>query len=160
MKSPNILYGKFNKNYLIEFVKENGNSCVMWIDLSKDKKDSDKSHSRRSDIISDNDNPMAKIEDPNTTYIIHKEAYVKTPVDANDDTANKTIIKDTTPLNDAVSQKSSCDLEESVKRDQENQVNNSNGDSNNNLKLTSTHRRRSSSIFMETLRKLVCLHER
>ena len=145
---------------ILEFVKENENSCVMWIDLSTDKKNSDKPLSKRSEVICDHGNELIKSEDPNTTYVIHKESSFRSSSEVNDESANKNIITESVLQSDTISHKSSCDIEENVKNNLSTPSDNSIGDNKNNLALTSTSRRKSSSTFIETLRKLVCMHER
>ena len=129
----------------------------MWIDLSADKKESVKSP---SEVICDHGNKLIESEDPNTTYIIHKESSFKCSSEINDESTNKTIITESELQHDTISHKSSCDIEEDVKNDQSIPSDNPIGDCKNNLTLTLTSRRKSSSTFIETLRKLVCLHER
>ena len=141
-------------------MKENGNSCVMWIDLSTGKKESDESPSKRSEPLCVQRNTLIKSEDPNTTYVIHKESSFKSSSEINDESTKKPIIVESVMQPDTMSHKSSCDIEEDVKNDQSIPSDNPIGDNKNNLTLISTSRRKSSSSFIETLRKLVCLHER
>ena len=132
----------------------------MWIDLSTDKKNSDKPPSKRSEVICDLGNELIKSENPNTTYVIHKESSFQCSSELKDESTNKIIITESVLQSDTISHKSSCDIQENVKNDQVIPSDNPIGDNKNNLTLTSTSRRKSSSTFIETLRKLVCLHER
>ena len=148
-------------HYILEFVKENGNSCVMWIDLSTDKKESNKSLSRKSDVITEPDNLLIKSKDPNSTYIIEKGASVDCSPDINNKNLNTMIIGENECSNECKSPKSSCDnIKENTQSDNSDYLANRNGDNDNNLTVVLTSRRKSSSTFIETLRKLVCMHER
>ena len=129
----------------------------MWIDLSTDKKESVKSP---SEVICDHGNKLIESEDPNTTYVIHKESSFQFSSELKDESTNKIIITESVLQSDTISHKSSCDIQENVKNDLVIPSDNPIGDNKNNLTLTSTSRRKSSSTFIETLRKLICLHER
>ena len=63
----------------------------MWIDLSTDKKESNKSLSRKSDVITEPDNLLIKSKDPNSTYIIEKGASVNCSPDINNKNLNTMI---------------------------------------------------------------------
>ena len=132
----------------------------MWIDLSTEKRESDKSPSKRSEVICDHDNKLMESEDPNTTYVIHKESPFEFQSEINNESTKKIIITESVLQPDTVGHKSTCDIEENLENDQLIPSDNPIGDNKNNLTLTSTNRRKSSSTFIETLRKLVCLHER
>ena len=132
----------------------------MWIDLSTDKKNSDKPPLKRSEVICDIGNELIKSEDPNTTYVINKESSIQCSSEFNDESTNKIIITESVLQSDTISHKSSCDIEENVKNNLSIPSDNPIGDNKNNLTLTSTSRRKSSGTFIETLRKLICLHER
>ena len=137
----------------------------MWIDLSEDKKAVNKVQVTKFEIEVENEVHLPPNTDAkNTTYIIHKDSSARcSPAIINDN--EKTIII-TSPLLDTSNEteKSIHDLEQDIRNgNSEIDVKNENNCTEN---FTSTTRTRtSSSIFsskalVETLRKLVCLHER
>ena len=133
---------------VLEYVKENGNSCVMWIDFSDDTQSAEKTPMCEPSSELDNIMQQLNIDDHNNTYIIQKEPSVDcSPEFCMDNQPSLHILNKTFNV-DNVDPKSPSKLEEDIR----------NG--NCPEKLSTNTRRRSSSIFIETLRKLVCLDDR
>ena len=132
----------------------------MWIDFSEDKKAVNKLEVVKSEIEVENEvHSPPNTDAHNTTYVIHKDSSVMcSPEIINDN--EKTIIISSPSLDiNNETEKSTHELEQDICNG------NSEIDVKNEINVTenfisTTRRRRSSSIFIDTLRKLVCLHER
>ena len=148
------------KIFIIEFVKEIRNSCVMWIDFSEDKKAVNKLPVNKSEIdVEDEVHSPRNTDTQNTTYVIHKSSSVRcSPEIINDN--DKTVIISSPSLDIYNETENSIhELEQDIcNGNSEIDVKNENNLTENFT--STTRRRRSSSIFIDTLRKLVCLHER
>ena len=134
----------------------------MWIDFSEDKKAVHKQPVTKSDIKVEKevDLPCNTDDVQNNTYVIHKHSSVReSPEMIN---AQEKSIVLTSPSLDIYkeTEKSIHEMEQDIRNG--NSEKDVKHESNENIEnsTSTTRRRRSSSIFIETFRKLVCLHER
>ena len=130
----------------------------MWIDFSDGKEIADKSPLLKSENLIIDDTLLSNTDVQNGTYIIQPNRSLTCLANTLDVNDKSTKILNTTFDTDGSSPKSMAMLEDDI----ENQ--NSQRDicnTNHAADISScSGRRRSSSFFMETLRKLVCMHKR
>ena len=130
----------------------------MWIDFSDGKEIADNSPLLKSENLIMDDTLLSNTDVQNGTYIIQPNRSLTCLANTLDVNDKSTKILNTTFDTDGSSPKSMAMLEDDI----ENQ--NSQRDicnTNHAADISScSGRRRSSSFFMETLRKLVCMHER
>ena len=130
----------------------------MWIDFSDGKEIADKSPFLKSENKITDDTLLSNTDVQNGTYIIQPNRSLICLANTSDENDKSTKIINTTFDADSSSPKSIAMLEDDI----ENQ--NSQRDicnTNYAADISScSGRRRSSCFFMETLRKLVCMHER
>ena len=130
----------------------------MWIDFSDGKQVADTSPFLKSENKITDDTLLSNTDVQNGTYIIQPNRSLICQTNTSDENDKSTKIINTTFDADSSSPKSMAMLEDNI----ENQ-NPQRDISNTNYAAeisSCSGRRRSSSFFMETLRKLVCMHER
>ena len=135
----------------------------MWIDFSDDKEEVSKTEVCIKDIEEPNIVSSPNTVDQNSTYVIHKgPPVIHSPVIIDEDNRSTSTPKLTFDGSN-IGQKSPCEPEKDALNENTliNQLEDVCTESVLAPSRTTTSRRRgSSSIFMETLRKLVCMHER
>ena len=130
----------------------------MWIDFSNDKKAVTKSPVKESSKEFDTDINLPP-DVQNNTYVIQNIISGKCSPELVDDNEKTVIIS--SPLSDTYNITAKCiqDLEEDIQNGNS-EIHDPNENKNTENLTSTARRRRSSSIFIETLRRLVCLHER
>ena len=130
----------------------------MWIDFSNDKKAVTKPPVKKSDIELETDIHLP-LDAQNNTYVIQNIISGRCSAELVDDNEKNVVIP--SPLSDTYNITAKCiqELEQDIENGNS-EIHDSNENKNTENLTSTARRRRSSSIFIETLRRLVCLHER
>ena len=130
----------------------------MWIDFSDGKEIADKSPFLKSENKITDDTLLSNTDVQNGTYIIQPNRSLTCLANTSNENDKSTKIINTTFDADSSSQKSIAMLEDDIEnQNPQRDICNTNYAADIS---SCSGRRRSSSFFMETLRKLVCMHER